>query len=210
LNIGFSIGIFICSSVEEHMINRYILGVFDIAEEQQTYLRKLALANAAFESAQRLNVILPDPPPLSPPAPTSVNKNETTAAIILGVLGFGVLVGVAGALLGFFFVDKKRFHAGAFIEDDSPLDISRRGMEVGVDLSQINLDEKGDVSSLGDPVQVTQRNTDQPSAADTLSLDYDFQTAYVGGLQELKVFMGSGTIQMYLLTMTIILWESSI
>jgi hypothetical protein len=174
LNIGFSIDIFIRSSIEEHVINHYIGGAFDAAEDRQTYLMELVLADPAFESAQRLNVFLPDPPPQPAPAPAS-NKNGTTAGIILGVLGFGV----GGGLLGFFFVYKKRAHAGAFIKDDSPLEIG--GMEVGVDLSQIDLDEKGDVSTLGDPIPGTLRETEQPSAADSFSLDYDFQKAYQVG-----------------------------
>jgi hypothetical protein len=175
LNIVFSVDIFIRSSLNEHVVNRYVGGAFDTAEDRQAYLTQLVLADAAFESAQRLNVILPDPPPAPTPAPGRDTKATN------GIIGGLAAVGIGGvALLAWFFSGRRRDPENV-TKDHPPLEIESFEND-GHDFSEIEVDQKaGDVSTLGDPIpQHLPHTAEQPSVADSFSLDYDFQKVYRG------------------------------
>ena len=175
LNIVFSIDIFIRSTLNEHVVNRYIGGALDTKVDQQAYITDLNLAHPAFEFAQRLSVVLPDPPPPPTPAP---GKNNTATN---GIIGGLAAVGIGGvALLAWCFSDRRRKPENV-TKDHPPLEIEGFGNDERA-FSEIELDHKaGDISTLGDPFpQHLPHTANQPSVADSFTLDYDFQKAYRG------------------------------
>ena len=173
LNIGFSVDIFIRSALKEHIINHYIGDAFDTQEDRQSYLTDLVLSDASFERAQRLNVILPDPPPAPTPAPS--NDIGTTSGMIVGLF----VVAFFGSFVGYFFVHRKRLRNNSLLKNALPLEIEET--EDGEHAcAEIDVRVEGDISTLGDPFPFFVHDTEQPSIADTMSLGYDFKRAYQG------------------------------
>jgi hypothetical protein len=159
--------------LKEHIINRYIRGAFDATEDHQRYLTDLALADASFERAQRLNVILPDPPLGPIPAPSKGIGSTSGMSAGLFFLAF------LGFLVSYFIVRKKRLRNNLLLKKALPLDIEET--EDGeLACAEIDLSDEGDISTLGDPFPSFVQDTEQPSLADTMSLGYDFKKAYQG------------------------------
>jgi hypothetical protein len=145
LNIGFSVDVLVRSTLQAHVINHYIGGAFDTADDRQRYLKALALADPASESAQRLNVVLPDPPPESIQLPSSRS-------------GYGMIAGLVGgssvftALL-FFLVYKRRQVAD--IKNDTLLEIECMNDHICSEIEWMS--GKCDISTLGDPIPMFSR-----------------------------------------------------
>ena len=175
LNIIFTVDIFIRSILTVHRVNNYIKGCFDTPEDQKQYLMNLTLRCPAFEGAITMSVDLPDPPLLPTPSRSS---GGATTGIIVGLVSVSLIV----TALGSFFVFNRRGREGDVSTKSHPQSIEGGEVDGHHFISEIEFDQKGDVSTLGDPVvNIVNKNSEQYSLSDSFSLDYDFQKAYRGG-----------------------------
>ena len=195
LNIIFTVDIFIRSKRTEHVINRYIGGGFDTPDDRLKYLTDLILAHPAFEGAKTMSVDLPDPPP--PPTPAPKSSEGATTGIIVGLVSVSLIV----TALGSFFVFNRRRQNEGFTKKGLAQSIQGGDMDRHIFISEIEFDEKGDMSTLGDPIPIHFRNqcqdpvhpSEQNSVADSFSLDYDFQKAQLGNGISLADISEGGT-----------------
>ena len=173
LNIIFTVDIFIRSKRTDHVINRYIKGCFDTPDDRLKYLTDLILRHPAFEGALTMSVDLPDPPP--PPTPAPKSSEGSTTGIIVGLVSVSLIV----TALGSFFVFNRRRREGGVSTKSHLHSIDGGDIDGHEFISEIEFDQKGDVSTLGDPaVYLVNKNSEQYSLSDSFSLDYDFQKAY--------------------------------
>ena len=194
LNIIFTVDIFIRSILTVHRVNNYIKGCFDTPEDQKQYLMNLTLRYPAFEGAITMSVDLPDPPLLPTPSRSS---GGATTGIIVGLVSVSLIV----TALGSFFVFNRRRQNEGFTKKGLAQSIQGRDMDRHIFISEIEFDEKGDMSTLGDPIPIHFRNqcqdpvhpSEQHSVADSFSLDYDFQKAQLGNGISLADISEGGT-----------------
>lgn len=178
LTLFFDVQVAIRSPVTNQDINRYIAAPFDSREEQDDFLLYLESTGCPdFASLDGVRFVLPAPPNASEMEDNRSNSAQAglIAGLVAALSAGAILVGV------FLFVRLRRETAHRELVEE------REGEFVGGPaasarnevISEVGVRTNQDVSTLGDPFPQGTSAIGASSTADSFSLDYDYQKAYM-------------------------------
>ena len=174
LIFSFDVKVAIRSALNEHFLDRYVAGPFDTATEQEDFILYLKSSECSeFSSLTGVRFQLPPPTNRASGEDRSSAEAGLIAGLVAALAAAAILVGV------FLFVRHRRDPSPLALEeeeaeDEIPL---REGVEV---VSEVGVRTTQDVSTLGDPLpQGASHTGGDASTADSFSLDYDYQKAYM-------------------------------
>lgn len=179
LTLFFDAQVAIRSPVSDQDINRYVAAPFDSRQEQDDFLMYLETTGCPdFASLDGVRFVLPARP--SELVNGDGRSNSARAGLIAGI----VAALAAGAILvGVFLFARSRRDPSPLAKEEEAAaagggpPLAAGGNEV---VSEVGVRTSQDVSTLGDPFPVgTSTNVGEVSTTDSLSLDYDFQKAYM-------------------------------
>jgi len=195
LELVFDAEMLIRTNATDIQLPPIVEGAFDDSGKIQDYVAKLRLigGNGGSELSDAVydQVTFPSTTVI-PPATTSDNNPLSNPGVIVGI----ALVAISGlALVGFFvYTRRKRKQQNQHQKDDSKPPVTHIGAPSHDYASEIELDMRGDVSTLGDPIPPGLHLSAPPtgtSVADSFTLDYDFQKAYRGAAGAPSIADGS-------------------
>ena len=173
----FDVLIQIRSPVEEHDIYRYIEGPFDTQVEKQAFVNFLRATNCSeFANVGTVDVVVPKASEEASPRGRTSNAGLITG-LALAIAGIVLLVAT------FIYVRRRSKRSDAEVHEMALMPLRDNDSNGYASELDVELNEKYEVSTLGDPIPhstpTRRRDSADLSTIGTQSLDYDFHNAYV-------------------------------
>lgn len=170
----FDVKVAIRSALNEHFLNRYVAGPFDSTKEQDDFIFYLKGSGCPeYSNLTDVRFVLPPQPNFVQSDDRSTAESGLIAGLVAAVSAAAILVGV------FLFARHRRDSSPRAMEEQVTEDAvpSREGVDV---VSEVGIRTAQDVSTLGDPLpRGASHAGGDASTADSVSLDYDYQKAYM-------------------------------
>lgn len=175
LVLEFDVQVDIRSPINEHNMKRYVAGGFQTAEEKQAFvdfLRGTGCSQYRFVDAADVKL------------PTSTTRQDSggdgkQAGLIAGIVA---ALSAVAILVALFIFTRIRHRSSSLVdsEDDDRFPFAE-GVANNELVSEIGVRTAHDVSTLGDPIPpgASPGAMDVSTTAGSISLDYDFQKAYL-------------------------------
>jgi hypothetical protein len=174
LTFIFDVTVAIRSPVREHFLNRYVAGPFDSQAEQDDFVLYLQGTGCPeFASVNSVRFDLPTP------ANRVQGGDDSSSAQTGLIVGLVAALAAASFLIGtFLFVRHRRDSSSPAFEEQAIGELNT-SHERNDFVSEVGVRTNQDVSTLGDPIPFASGQQVQDASTDSVSLDYDFQKAYV-------------------------------
>jgi len=178
LTVVFGVRFFIRAVLEEHNVRRYVGATLDTAEDQEMFILQLkSSGESAFQNLSYAHLVLPPEESTIEPSQENFDPETLGVGISIGIatiaVGGAALIGVAFYMWGRRKPRKTRRQKGP----EQAVDDSRSGEEEdNDDMMVLNVTERPDVSTLGDPYCIS-GPTDASLGEETNSLPYDYKVA---------------------------------